>query len=180
MSTPWDRQSFIVWIMVGMAERDTARRAMRRWSAPRAMVMTFAFFVPQPMKMGRRRSSVCQPSAMKEVSLAGLSREDDDWICIWTTAALSHYACAVHIAGHAMAKRGGKGTHPKRGWRLLVLERILVGQETFPRPMGQGPSAGNIGDPCRERTSRTSGCFLLVSLARDWRERTSKRAGDGG
>jgi hypothetical protein len=97
MSTPWDRQSFIVWIMVGIAERDTARRVMRRWSAPRAIVMTFAFFVPQPMKMGRRRSSVCQPSGMKEVSRAGLSREDEDriWICATTT--LSHYACAVPI-----------------------------------------------------------------------------------
>jgi hypothetical protein len=66
MSTPWDMQSFIVWMMDGTAERETARREMRRWSEPRAIVITLTFLVAQPMKTGRRRSSVCEPSASRE------------------------------------------------------------------------------------------------------------------
>jgi hypothetical protein len=65
MSTPWDMQSFIVWMLEGTAERETARREMRRWREPRAMVITSAFFVAQPMKTGRRSSSVCQPSVVR-------------------------------------------------------------------------------------------------------------------
>ena len=38
------------------------RREMRRWSESRAIVITLAFFVGQPMNTGRRKSSVCQPS----------------------------------------------------------------------------------------------------------------------
>jgi len=64
MSTPCDMQSFIVWMMAGIVERETARKAMSRWREPRAIVITLTFFVAQPMKTGRRRSSVCQPSVI--------------------------------------------------------------------------------------------------------------------
>jgi hypothetical protein len=41
MSTPRDMQSFIVWMMAGIAERETGRKAMRRWREPREMVGIF-------------------------------------------------------------------------------------------------------------------------------------------
>ena len=31
MSTPCDMRSFVVWMIAGTAERETARREMRRW-----------------------------------------------------------------------------------------------------------------------------------------------------
>jgi hypothetical protein len=52
ISTPWDMQSFIVQMMEGTVERETARREMRRWREPRVMVITLAFFIAQPMKTG--------------------------------------------------------------------------------------------------------------------------------
>jgi hypothetical protein len=54
MSAPcdWDMQSFIVWLMAGIAERETARKAMRRWRELRAMVINVAFFVEQLTKTG--------------------------------------------------------------------------------------------------------------------------------
>ena len=44
MSTPRDMQSLIVWLMAGIAERETARKTMRRWREPRAIATTLAFF----------------------------------------------------------------------------------------------------------------------------------------
>ena len=44
MSTPCDMQSFIVWMIVGTAEREMARREMRRWSELSAIVNTLTFF----------------------------------------------------------------------------------------------------------------------------------------
>jgi hypothetical protein len=45
VSTPCDMQSFIVWMIAGIAERETARKAMRRWREPMEMVITLAFVV---------------------------------------------------------------------------------------------------------------------------------------
>jgi hypothetical protein len=61
MSTPREKQSFIVWIRPKIAESETARKAMRRWRESGATVITF---VEQPMKTGRRRYSVCQTSVV--------------------------------------------------------------------------------------------------------------------
>jgi hypothetical protein len=59
MPTPCDMQSLIVWMVAGIAERETGRKAMRRWREPREMV---GIFVAHPMKTGRRRCTVYQPS----------------------------------------------------------------------------------------------------------------------
>jgi hypothetical protein len=75
MSTPCDMQSFIVWIIGGIVERETARRVIRRWREPRAIVITLAFFVAQPMKTGRRKSSVCQPSVVMKGKKENVSLE---------------------------------------------------------------------------------------------------------
>jgi hypothetical protein len=48
MSTPCDMQSFIVWVIAGIAERVMVRKAMRCMRELRAMT----FFVAQPMKTG--------------------------------------------------------------------------------------------------------------------------------
>jgi hypothetical protein len=53
MSTPCGMQSFIVWMIARIAERETARKVMRRWREPRAMVIIQAFVVAQPMKAER-------------------------------------------------------------------------------------------------------------------------------
>jgi hypothetical protein len=76
MSTHRNVQSFIVWMMAGIAERETARKVMRRWREPREMVMTFAFFVAQPMETGRRGSSICQPSVVKAPGTRKVNRVD--------------------------------------------------------------------------------------------------------
>lgn len=62
ISTPWFMQSFMVLIITGTADCGTALRAIRRWSEPRDMATTFAFFVAHPMKTGRSKSSDCCPS----------------------------------------------------------------------------------------------------------------------
>ncbi|KAI0263893.1 hypothetical protein BGY98DRAFT_1164764 [Russula aff. rugulosa BPL654] len=59
-----DMQLFIVWIMAGVAEREMARKAMRRWRELRAMVINVAAFVEQLTKTGRRRCCVCQSSVV--------------------------------------------------------------------------------------------------------------------
>ena len=59
MSTPCDMQSFIVWMMAGIAERETARKAMRRWREPRAIATTLAFFVAPPMR-GFCMAAICR------------------------------------------------------------------------------------------------------------------------
>ena len=74
MSTPRDMQSLIVWLMAGIAERETAHKAMRRWREPRAIATTLAFFVAPPM-----RGSVWQRSVViksDSESLAGISQSD--------------------------------------------------------------------------------------------------------
>ena len=61
-------------------EGDGMRKAMRRRRESRAMVMTLAFFVAQPMKTGRRRYSVCRPSVViksNSESLAGILESDN-------------------------------------------------------------------------------------------------------
>jgi len=50
--------------MIGIEDGGTARMEIRRWSEPRDMAMTLAFFVEHPMKIGRRSSSDCGPSAI--------------------------------------------------------------------------------------------------------------------
>jgi hypothetical protein len=45
-------QSFTVWMIAGIAESETAHKAMRPWREPREMVITLAFVVAQPMKTG--------------------------------------------------------------------------------------------------------------------------------
>ena len=54
MSAPCDcdMQSFIVWMMAGIAERETARKVKRRWRELRATVINVAFFVEQVTKTG--------------------------------------------------------------------------------------------------------------------------------
>ena len=44
------------------AERQMAQREMRCWSEPKVIVIILVFFMAQPMNMGQRRSSMCQPS----------------------------------------------------------------------------------------------------------------------
>ena len=48
MSTPCDMRLLIVWMILGIAERETVHKAMRR--ELRAMVITLAIFVGQLMK----------------------------------------------------------------------------------------------------------------------------------
>ena len=62
ISTPWLMQSLIVVMMTGTADNGTALSEMRRWREPREIPTTLAFFVAQPMKTGRSRSSECGPS----------------------------------------------------------------------------------------------------------------------
>ena len=47
----------VLW--AGIAERETARKAMRRWRELRATVINVAFLVKQLTKTGRRRCCVC-------------------------------------------------------------------------------------------------------------------------
>jgi len=43
-STPCDMQSFIVWMIAGTVERETARKEMSGWSELRAIVITLSVF----------------------------------------------------------------------------------------------------------------------------------------
>ena len=67
-------QSLIIWMIVGMAdlERETAQREMRRWSEPRAIVITGifrhaacehkaneVFHVPTILSSKEKRQSLC-------------------------------------------------------------------------------------------------------------------------
>jgi hypothetical protein len=55
-------------------------------------------------------------------------------------------------------------TYLRSSLQLRALERAWVAQETFPRPVYLCEEGK---DSTMQRTSRTSGCFLFVSLARD-------------
>jgi hypothetical protein len=78
-----DMQLFIVWMMAGIAEGDgmQGNDTNEAVEGAKAMVITLAFFVVQPMKMGQRRSSVYQPSVTVMIksdseSLAGISHHN--------------------------------------------------------------------------------------------------------
>ena len=58
LSTACEMQSLIVWMVAGMSERETARKAMSRWRELRAMI-TLAFFVALPTKTGRVGGVFC-------------------------------------------------------------------------------------------------------------------------
>lgn len=63
MSTPWARQSFMVMTMRGTADWGTIRRPISLCKEPIEIAITLGLRVAQPMRTGRRRSSVWVPES---------------------------------------------------------------------------------------------------------------------
>jgi hypothetical protein len=63
-----DMQLFIVSMMDGIAERETARKAMRGWREPRAIATTLTFFVALPMR------GFCMPPICRDKVRLGTTR----------------------------------------------------------------------------------------------------------
>jgi len=125
MSTPCTRQSFMVVTMTGTADWGTIRRPISLCKEPIEIATTLGLRVAQPMRTGRRRSSVWVPESILIYHSAKCYRRVTHlWLMLLPRR---HCYCGESSTPFRRPIRQEKAENENNHWRLSDLPLLRLG-----------------------------------------------------